>query len=213
VNGFLALVVVGVAGCEAQPRRFHDIFAAAAEGEARDIEELLARGGNANARGPDGVTPLMIAAYVGNGESVEMLLRAGADPNAVSPDGRSVLVYACGPPGSADLVRRLLESGANPDSPERSRAPLMEAAWHADADTVRLLLAAGADPNKTDGAGDTAVAVAGGWAKAEDAEVTQTVMALVTGGATPTPAAYDRLRSLGFHEAARLLAPSPVLRP
>jgi ankyrin repeat protein len=60
------------------------------------IDLALAHGADPNARGPQGKTPLMIAAAHGHVEGIDMLVRAGADPSLVDGGGRGAWAYAHG---------------------------------------------------------------------------------------------------------------------
>lgn len=53
---------------------------AASKGQIAMIKLLLAHEAMPNAPSPDGVTPLMMAAYSGNRQAVQLLLNAGANP-------------------------------------------------------------------------------------------------------------------------------------
>ena len=66
-------------------------------------------------------TPLHLAAAVGNAAQVQDLLATGSDPNA--PDtviGTTPLHLAAGYSDSVEVVRLLLDAGANPNARERS---------------------------------------------------------------------------------------------
>ncbi|RAP74117.1 ankyrin repeat domain-containing protein [Paenibacillus montanisoli] len=93
---------------------------------------------------------LFIAAAVGDAAKVKELL--AADPQLVSArdtSGRSALYYAA-KQGYAEVVRSLLDSGADPNQAERDAAggaALYAAVRGRHTDCVKLLLAHGADPN------------------------------------------------------------------
>jgi cytohesin len=147
---------------------------------------------------PDGVTPLIIAIQNMRFDVAMELLAAGADPNRWDWWGRTPLYLAVDmntlPHGgrperpvddkatSLDLVRRLLDVGANPNAQLKLRppfravgadrgvdqmliagtTPLLRAAKAFDADAIRLLLAKGADPNLGQVVGITPVMAAAG---------------------------------------------------
>ncbi|MEM2908892.1 MAG: ankyrin repeat domain-containing protein [Candidatus Bilamarchaeaceae archaeon] len=54
------------------------LLEAAKEGNTKEVEELLTKGVNVNAKNEYGTTALMWAAYRGNTETVEMLKKYGA---------------------------------------------------------------------------------------------------------------------------------------
>jgi ankyrin repeat protein len=89
------------------------LIGAARSGDVDQIKQLVASGADVN--GPGGVnhwTPLMHAIHKNQAGSVTALLAAGADPNAVS--GRTTALIMAAGYGQADIVRILLEHGANP---------------------------------------------------------------------------------------------------
>src|SRR5712691_8686627 len=57
-------------------------------------EVLLERGADINRGGPEGMTPLMMAAGYGNDDMVDLLLRHGADPHLRTKDGTTALDFA-----------------------------------------------------------------------------------------------------------------------
>jgi ankyrin repeat protein len=108
------------------------------------IDGLLARGSSSD---------IWTAAYVGNAERVRALL--DLDPSLVnqsSEDGSGTpLAHAAGR-GHLEVVRLLLERGADPNVPEEGNAPhgraLYAAVYNRHVDVARLLLEHGANPNQ-----------------------------------------------------------------
>jgi ankyrin repeat protein len=108
------------------------------------IDGLLARGSSSD---------IWTAAYVGNAERVRALL--DLDPSLVnqsSEDGSGTpLAHAAGR-GHLEVVRLLLERGADPNVPEEGNAPhgraLYASVYNRHVDVARLLLEHGANPNQ-----------------------------------------------------------------
>ncbi|XP_014671481.1 PREDICTED: ankyrin-1-like [Priapulus caudatus] len=116
------------------------LYRASCFGRLDIVRLLLETGANPNvAETRNGATPLMMAVKDGEEAVVRMLLSHGADANAADSQGRNSLYYAAFS-GWLDIVRLLLEAGADPTS-------LYHAACLVRMDIGRLLLEAGADPN------------------------------------------------------------------
>lgn len=115
-----------------------------------------------NARGRNGDSALMIAAYKGKYDAVKALLDKGAEPNQT---GWAALHYAAAV-GNNPIVQLLLDHSAyiDAESPNQT-TPIMMAARGGHILTVKLLLDEGADLTLKNGAGMTALdfARAGGF--------------------------------------------------
>jgi uncharacterized protein len=137
-----------------------------------------------NVADPDGITPLLMSVMSMHFDTAKVLIEGGANVDKWDWWGRSPLYAAVDvntiPTGgrpdrlstdeatSLDIIRLLLERGANPDArlrkfppyralgPDRGgdgvlttdATPLLRAAKGADLAAIRLLLAHGADPNQ-----------------------------------------------------------------
>lgn len=97
------------------PPQSASVLQAAEQGDAEELSELLRRGGDTNARGPSGYTPLMMAAYGGSVETMRLLLTTGADIDAQADNGGTALIVAT-IQGHLDVVRLLVEAGATTDT-------------------------------------------------------------------------------------------------
>ncbi|HOJ99045.1 MAG: ankyrin repeat domain-containing protein [Treponemataceae bacterium] len=92
---------------------------AARSGNRAMVDLLIDAGAQVNLRSEDrGSTALMDAVSGGFYEIVEDLLEAGTDVNIKSKDDQTALVIAVGK-GDPQLVKVLLEHGANPDIPDK----------------------------------------------------------------------------------------------
>ena len=72
-----------------------ELFAAAERGDVALLEKLLPAAGDLTTfDGPNGVTPLMVAAAAGHEAVVELLLARGSNPSHRDGEGHSAAAYA-----------------------------------------------------------------------------------------------------------------------
>jgi hypothetical protein len=84
-------------------------------GRDSDVENLIRRGANPNAKGVEGKTPLHHAVENGHFGSVKLLIAAGASVNVKDDNGVRPLTYAIGdkwPAGNKMLIKFLKRHGA-----------------------------------------------------------------------------------------------------
>jgi ankyrin repeat protein len=119
---------------------------AALYGDGALLQQLLAKGADANAHNDGNATALIYAAP--SLEKTRVLVDAGADVNARTDDGRTPLFIAAGIAGNIATVRLLLDRGAQVNPASRSftdSTPLRAAIEAPDNDIARLLVDRGAD--------------------------------------------------------------------
>src|SRR5262249_40288918 len=87
-----------------------DLYSAIRANNLTELQSLVAKGANVNAKGPGDVTPLMDAALAGSLDAMKFLIAKGADVNAKDSTGRTALIRC-----STDLakIRLLLDHGAD----------------------------------------------------------------------------------------------------
>jgi ankyrin repeat protein len=123
------------------------LFLAVRRGNGAMVDELLASGTSLETVG--GTPYLQAAVAAGNAELVHRLLDAGCPVDEAGFMQVTALGVAA-TEGSKEIVRILLDRGANPSTGERFDSILSRAK---DRDTILMLLEAGADPAELDAAG------------------------------------------------------------
>jgi ankyrin repeat protein len=142
-----------------------DVFAAAAVGRTRGLEELLdGEPELVTSWSPDGFTALHLAAFFGEKEAAKILLERGAEANLVARHASIHVtpLHSASAGGHHEIVELLLEHGADPNAAQDGGfTPLHSAAQNDDRDSVVALLEAGADPALKTDDGKTAAELAG----------------------------------------------------
>ncbi|HEV8136389.1 MAG TPA: ankyrin repeat domain-containing protein [Pyrinomonadaceae bacterium] len=133
---------------------------AAGYGPLENVELLLSKGADVNAKNRRASTPLHWAMH--DVAKVRLLLSKGADVNAKQVQGRTPLFLAAMLGDGVATIRLLLSSGADPNlASANGQTPLMMAAARGNVEAMRLLIEKGAAVNHRDGAGETALMSAG----------------------------------------------------
>jgi uncharacterized protein len=204
------------------------LFYTARQNALESGKALIDGGAAVNLADPDGATALVIAILNAHYEFAAMLIDAGADPNVVDTSGMGALYAAVdmhrlavghGRPNpkpvglltSVDIVKKLLEHGANPNAElgkpiiqrqhtfgdgtlAKGATPLLRAAKSGDVELVEVLVAGGADVQHTmpNGANALMYAAGLGWRNGSplapsydqgpDAEAVQTIAFLMERG-------------------------------
>ena len=110
-----------------------------------------------NARGKNGVTPLISFVWRGDDETVNELLRRGADVSLADDDGDTPL-HGAARIGDLTLLRSFLDHGANLNAKNKlGGTPLMWAAVYGNESAASFLIEHGADVTIKDHEGLTAL--------------------------------------------------------
>ena len=128
-----------------------DVFEAAALGETAQLRELLDGDPmRANAFGEDGFHPLGLACFFGRLDAARLLLERGAVVNALSRNEhiQTAAIHASAASGETgadestryDLVRLVLEHGADPNLPQGGGFRAIDAARQNGDERVERLL-------------------------------------------------------------------------
>lgn len=204
------------------------LFYAARQNALESGKALIDGRADLNLADPDGATALVIAILNAHYEFAAMLIDGGADPNVVDTSGMGALYAAVDmhrlavghgrpnpkPAGlltSVDIVKNLLEHGANPNAElgkpiiqrqhtfgdgtlAKGATPLLRAAKSGDIEVVKVLVAGGADVKHTMPNGINALmyAAGSGWRNGSplapsydqgpDAEAVETIAFLMERG-------------------------------
>src|ERR1043165_1211760 len=164
-------------------RIYAGLHAAAAKGDAAEIERLIAAGQNVNAQDAHSRTPLHVAAHFGHQAAAQALLKGGANANALDAQKYDIVTIVA-VNNDVPMLKLALAGGTNPKaitSPYNGTA-LIAAAHLGHAEVVRVLIAAGAPLDHVNNLGWTALMesiVLGNGGKAH----TDTLEALVKAGA------------------------------
>lgn len=116
----------------------------AVEGQAAAVALLVAKGADVNTRNRFKGTPLHDAAQLGNVDVVRVLLAAEADVDPADHLKQTPLHKACGKDGVPDVVKLLLEAGADANAFDGLARPLDVAIEAKRPDLAEFLRSAGA---------------------------------------------------------------------
>jgi len=130
------------------------LAAAAGQGDAKKIEELVSQGTNVNSQGAKGATPLFWALRNFNIEGFEKLLDLHADPNIIFAD--STVMHWAARHKDTRFLKKALDYGGNPNvvAGQPSETPVFETIGIEGSDNrqaMLMLLDAGADINAVTG--------------------------------------------------------------
>jgi ankyrin repeat protein len=148
--------VVGVRG----HHEYTPLHVAALIGQIDIMRWLLDHGADANARDDTLWTPLYMATFSPHLETFQVLLENNADTNLQGVDGETplykVLLGTSLSEGKVvDIVRELLEHGANPNIHDNRSTPLHQVSSRGWLEVARLLLSYGAKVDEMDTEGRT----------------------------------------------------------
>lgn len=137
------------------------LWAAAQEGHADVLQELLCCGAVTEIRDPRGLTPLFLAAQNGHVLAVQELINSGACVDATNTAGICSL-YIAAKRGHSKVVAALLEAGADMNMRTRSMGlnALHAAAQNGHVLAVERLLKKGANIDTQSTAGETPIVLA-----------------------------------------------------
>ena len=128
-----------------------------ANGEKKDVEELIDMGADVNAENKKGWTALMCASRYGHKEVVELLIQKGADVNAENNKGWTALMLASAE-CHKEIAEVLIQNGADVNQKnDYGKTALIWASRSGHKEVVELLIQNRADVNQKDDYGKTAL--------------------------------------------------------
>ena len=139
-------------------RVYADLHAAAAKGDAAEIERLIAGGEKPNVQDGHSRTPLHVAAHFGHQAAALALIKGGANPNALDAQKYDIVTIVA-VTNDVPFLKLALAGGCNPKnitSPYNGTA-LIAAAHLGHAEVVRVLIAARAPLDHVNNLGWTAL--------------------------------------------------------
>ena len=143
-----ALPLAFTAGAQERSALDQELLAAALAGDAAQVEALLERGADVDARGDYDVTPISSAADQGHANVVRVLLRNGADPDVIDTFYEFAPLSRAMMNGHDTVVELLLAQGADPSPAvalavqlgETDRLAAVLATGEVDTETLRRSL-------------------------------------------------------------------------
>ena len=143
---------------EKEVSQYTGIMAAAARGDAKEINELVAEGESPHIRDNHGRTPLHVAAFNRHHEAMRALVHAGVDPNALDSDRYDIVTIAA-VENDASTLKLSLELGASAKNitSRYDGTALIAAAHLGHFEVVKILINAGAPLDHINNLGWTAL--------------------------------------------------------
>ena len=137
-----------------------DIFEASAFGKVDRIKALIAEDpSRVSAYAQDGFYPVGLAAFFGQLEAAKMLIAAGADVRAPARNPFKVQsIHAAVAGGNKEIVRAVLEAGADPNAQQQAGfRPMHEAGSKGNRALAELLVAHGGNPRLKNDEGKSSI--------------------------------------------------------
>ncbi|MGH8681111.1 MAG: ankyrin repeat domain-containing protein [Burkholderiales bacterium] len=159
----VGLALAGIATAQVPPSpqekaQYTGLLAAAARGDAAEIERLVARGAKVDVRDGYARTPLHVAAYGRHTDAMRALVKAGANPNALEHDRYDIVTIAAVADDLPTLkVALALGASAKNVTSRYDGTALIAAAHLGHAEVVAELIRAGAPLDHVNNLGWTAL--------------------------------------------------------
>ncbi|XP_045612478.1 ankyrin repeat domain-containing protein 29 [Procambarus clarkii] len=153
-----ALVAAGASVNHTSTSKYTVVYLLAENGATESLQNVLSLGANPDVMTNAGLTPVLIGAWNGFTAVVKMLLERRANPNVAKPNTLYTPLYLASKAGDEEMVRALLNAGANIDFQTYwGVTALIGATSWGRQPVVAMLLKARADPNIVEKDGFTAL--------------------------------------------------------
>jgi len=127
------------------------------EGQIKEVSLFMEAGFSPDTKDKNGVPLICLAARNGNLEILQLLLSSGAQVNQLAEDRGSTAIFDAALGKYKDLVKVLVEAGADVNVQSKdNQTALIVAAGAGDDEIVEMLFRAGADPDIKDCLGSSA---------------------------------------------------------
>lgn len=127
------------------------VHAAVESGHIEVVKMLIAQGVNVNTADNSGIVPFYTACLEGSIEIARLLFDLGVDKNVSTPEDQWAPLNAASRRGHAEIVKFLLENGAEIDFPNKyQKTPLNLATFGGHLEVIKILVERGADVTKLD---------------------------------------------------------------
>ncbi len=159
MQAVLLVALLSAVACDAPPSPQElntQLFVAARSGDAEGVADLIARGADPNAPGPNGLQPLFMAVIHGHHDAVMALLEGGANPNVEHAHAGGTPLHAG--LSNPQIVSTLVEHGARVNAPTALGDTPLHVVGQLGASGIgsaRVLIENGADVNAKNNGGRT----------------------------------------------------------
>src|ERR1700678_2593485 len=164
-NNLATLDTLIKGGADVNTRDRHgetQLMYAGVAGSLDAMKILLTNGASVDAQSQSGATALIWAAT--DLAKVRLLIDHGANVNLATKRRRTALLVAAMSDPSAEIVKLLIEKGADPKAVDFLKTTSLRAATLGnDTETIRMLVDAGVDVNAADLPGISPLMMAAGW--------------------------------------------------
>ena len=153
IGVILFVLVFNLGGCISSERA---LIEATQNGDLKQVQKLISKGADVNARDDDGQSSLHHACYLGNFEIVKSLVTNGANVNIEVPKFALTPLHGATMNGDIKTVKFLIEHNAKLNAKDiKGGTPIFAACWIGKLSVVKYLVEKGAEIDITTNDGAT----------------------------------------------------------